>query len=91
MTIPHLRQHFKTEVGLSDHTPGLGVSIADVALGATVIEKHFTLSRSDEGVDSAFSMEPDEMRMLVEESFKYWQALGEIHNRVTEKEGFWQV
>ena len=86
LTIPHLRQLFKTEVGLSDHTMGIGVSIASVALGATVIEKHFTLSRSDGGVDSAFSMEPDEMKMLVEETFKSWQALGKVHYGVTEKE-----
>ena len=86
LTIPHLRQLFKTVVGLSDHTMGIGVSIASVALGATVIEKHFTLSRSDGGVDSAFSMEPDEMKMLVEETFKSWQALGKVHYGVTEKE-----
>jgi len=86
LTIPHLRQLYKTEIGLSDHTMGIGVSIAGVALGATVIEKHFTLSRADGGVDSAFSMEPDEMKMLVEESFKSWQALGKIHYGVTENE-----
>lgn len=86
LTIPHLRQLFKTETGLSDHTFGTGVSVASVALGATVIEKHFTLSRSDGGVDSAFSMEPDEMRILVEETFKAWQALGKVYYGVTEKE-----
>ena len=86
LTIPHLRQLFKTEVGLSDHTSGIGVSIASVALGATVIEKHFTLSRADGGVDSAFSMEPYEMKMLVEETLKSWQALGTVYYGVTERE-----
>lgn len=78
-TIPHLRTLFDCEVGISDHTMGVGVSIASVALGATVIEKHFTLNRADGGVDSAFSMEPDEMRSLVIESARAWQALGTVH------------
>ena len=86
LTIPHLKQLFDCEAGLSDHTPGIGVSIAGVALGATVIEKHFTLSSTDGGVDSAFSMEPDEMKILVEESFKSWRALGKVHYGATEKE-----
>lgn len=77
-TIPHLRDLFGTEVGLSDHTMGTGVSVASVALGATVIEKHFTLSRAEGGVDSAFSMEPAEMALLVLESERAWQALGRI-------------
>jgi pseudaminic acid synthase len=77
-TIPHLRDLFGTEVGLSDHTMGTGVSVASVALGATVIEKHFTLSRAEGGVDSAFSMEPAEMASLVLESERAWQALGRI-------------
>jgi sialic acid synthase SpsE len=77
-TIPHMRKLFKCQVGLSDHTMGVGVSIASVALGATVIEKHFTLSRSDGGVDSAFSMEPEEMRLLVQETEKAWQSLGNV-------------
>jgi pseudaminic acid synthase len=78
LTIPHLREMFRTEVGLSDHSMGVGVSIAAVALGATVIEKHFTLRRSDGGVDSSFSLEPSEMRALVEETERAWQSLGEI-------------
>lgn len=86
ITIPHLRQLFDTEVGLSDHTLGIGVSIAAVAMGATLIEKHFTLSRVDGGVDSAFSMEPDEMQLLVKETVKAWQALGEISYGTTENE-----
>lgn len=85
-TIPHLRDHFKAEVGLSDHTLGIGVSIAAVALGATVIEKHLTIERRDGGVDSTFSMEPGEMKMLVEESFKVWQAKGGIFYGVTDQE-----
>lgn len=78
LTIPHLRELFGCEVGLSDHTMGVGVSVASVALGATVIEKHFTLSRADGGVDSAFSMEPAEMAQLVLESKLAWQAIGKI-------------
>ncbi|MCA6604037.1 MAG: N-acetylneuraminate synthase family protein, partial [Pseudanabaena sp. M007S1SP1A06QC] len=78
LTIPHLRELFDTQVGLSDHTMGIGVSVASVALGATVIEKHFTLRRSDGGVDSAFSMEPEEMHQLVIETERAWQALGKI-------------
>lgn len=77
-TIPHLRDLFGTEVGLSDHTMGIGVAVASVALGATVIEKHFTLARADGGVDSAFSMEPAEMASLVVESERAWQALGRV-------------
>ncbi len=86
LTIPHLRQLFDAEIGLSDHTLGIGVSIASVALGATLIEKHFTLSRANGGVDSVFSMEPDEMQLLVKESLKAWQALGKISYGPTKKE-----
>jgi N-acetylneuraminate synthase len=78
LTIPHLRDLFGCEVGLSDHTMGVGVSVASVALGATVIEKHFTLNRADGGVDSAFSMEPSEMAQLVMETERAWQALGQV-------------
>jgi len=77
-TIPHLRELFDCEVGLSDHTLGIGTGVASVALGATVIEKHFTLNREDGGVDSAFSMEPTEMRALVEETERAWLALGGV-------------
>lgn len=86
LTIPHMRELFDCQVGLSDHTMGVGVAVASVALGATVIEKHFTLSRADGGVDSAFSMEPDEMRALVIETERAWQALGEVKYGPTEKE-----
>lgn len=77
-TIPHMRELFGTEIGLSDHTMGVGVSVAAVTLGATVIEKHFTTSRADGGVDSAFSMEPHELKMLVEETERAWQSLGSV-------------
>lgn len=86
MTIPHMRELFNCQVGLSDHTMGVGVAVASVALGATVIEKHFTLSRADGGVDAAFSMEPDEMKALVAETERAWQALGEVKYGPTEKE-----
>lgn len=78
LTIPHMRDLFGCEVGLSDHTMGIGVSVASVALGATVIEKHFTLSRADGGVDSTFSMEPAEMAQLVVETGRAWEALGHV-------------
>lgn len=85
-TIADLRAHFGCEVGISDHTLGVGVSVAAVALGATVIEKHFTLDRADGGVDSAFSMEPAEMSQLVVETKCAWQALGEVTYGPTEAE-----
>ena len=86
LTIPHLRARYGCEVGLSDHTLGVGVAVASVALGATVIEKHFTLKRSDGGVDSAFSMEPAEMKELVEETKRAWQSLGKVLVGPTETE-----
>lgn len=85
-TIPHLRELFGCEAGLSDHTMGTGVAVASVALGATVIEKHFTLSRADGGVDSAFSLEPREMKALVEEALRAWQSLGTISYGPTARE-----
>lgn len=86
LTIPHLRDLFGLEVGLSDHTMGVGAAVAAVALGATVIEKHFTLKRADGGVDAAFSLEPEEMKSLVVESERAWKALGKIHYGPTEHE-----
>lgn len=77
-TIGHLRALFGCEVGLSDHTMGIGASVAAVALGASVIEKHFTLDRADGGVDSTFSLEPHEFAALVTETERAWQALGTI-------------
>jgi pseudaminic acid synthase len=85
-TIPHLQQLFDVQVGLSDHTLGIGVAVASVALGATVIEKHFTLNRADGGVDAAFSLEPEEMRHLVQETERAWQGLGAISYGVSEQE-----
>lgn len=85
-TIPHMRTLFGCEVGLSDHTLGCGVSVAATALGATVIEKHFTLRRSDGGVDSTFSMEPHELRQLREETERAAQALGQIRYGPTDAE-----
>jgi pseudaminic acid synthase len=78
LTIPHLQTAFGYQVGLSDHSMGVGVSCAAVALGATVVEKHFTLNRADGGVDAAFSLEPDELKLLVEETQRAWEARGEV-------------
>jgi len=86
LTIPHMRELFGCEVGLSDHTMGVGVSVASIALGATVVEKHFTLSRADGGVDSTFSMESAEMAQLVVETERAWQALGQVSYGPIEKE-----
>lgn len=78
-TLPHLADSFDTLVGLSDHTLGIGVAVGSVAQGACFIEKHLTLSRQGKGVDAAFSMEPHEFRLLVDESKRAWEALGQIH------------
>ncbi|RTE86817.1 MULTISPECIES: pseudaminic acid synthase [Gammaproteobacteria] len=85
-TIPHLRELFGCEVGLSDHTAGLGVAVAAVAVGATVIEKHFVLDRSEGGVDAEFSMEPHEFKQLVEEAKRAHDAMGTVHYGCTEQE-----
>jgi pseudaminic acid synthase len=77
-TIAHLREMFGLEVGLSDHTMGVAAPCASVAFGATVIEKHFTLSRAEGGVDSTFSLEPAELKLLVVETERAWQALGTV-------------
>lgn len=77
-TLPHMRDLFACEVGLSDHTMGVGAAVAAVAFGATVIEKHFTLSRAEGGVDSAFSLEPAEMEALVVETERAWQSIGHV-------------
>jgi pseudaminic acid synthase len=86
LTIPHLTQLFRCQVGLSDHTMGIGVSVAAVALGATVIEKHFTLSRADGGVDAAFSLEPRELADLVIETERAQLALGHIQYGIQKAE-----
>ncbi|PHV12500.1 pseudaminic acid synthase [Chitinimonas sp. BJB300] len=85
-TIPHLRDLFDCQIGLSDHTMGVGAAVAAVALGATVLEKHFTLRRADGGVDSTFSLEPEEMASLVVETERAWQAMGQVQYGATSAE-----
>lgn len=86
LTIPHMRELFGSQVGLSDHTLGIGAAVAAVAHGATVVEKHFTLDREEGGVDSTFSLEPHEMRQLVVETERAWQSLGSVCYGPTEAE-----
>ena len=86
LSIPHMSKLFNCNIGLSDHTLGIGVAIAAIAHGASVIEKHFTLRRDDGGVDSAFSLEPEEFKNLVAESKIAWQSLGEIRYGPTDSE-----
>jgi len=86
LTIPHMHDLFDCEVGLSDHTMGSGAAIAAVALGVRFIEKHFTLCRADGGVDAAFSLEPEELKQLIIESERAWQALGKISYGAGEQE-----
>lgn len=78
VTIPHMRDLFQCHVGLSDHTMGIGAAVASVSMGAVAIEKHITTSREDGGVDSAFSLEPDELTALVRETETAAHALGEV-------------
>jgi pseudaminic acid synthase len=92
-TIPHLAKLHDCIVGLSDHTMGIGASVAAVALGASVIEKHFTLRRADGGVDSAFSLEPDELKSLVIETERAFLALGKVQygvQKIEEKSMFFK-
>ena len=77
-TMPHLADAFDVVAGLSDHTHGTAVAVAAVALGASVIEKHFTLARADGGPDAAFSLEPDEFRRLCADCRSAWAALGSV-------------
>lgn len=86
LTIPYLRSKFKCEVGLSDHTLGVGVAIASVALGATIIEKHFTTDKALGGVDSSFSADEEEMKILVNEAGKAMKALGKISLEMSSRE-----
>lgn len=85
-TIPHLADAFGVGVGLSDHTHGVAVPVAAAALGAVVIEKHFTLSRAEGGVDSAFSLEPAEFRAMADSVRTAWAALGRVHYGVEPSE-----
>lgn len=85
-TIPHMAEMLDCQVGLSDHTMGIGVPIAAVALGATVIEKHFCLSRAEGGVDSDFSLEPHELKLLVEETERAWKSLGKVKYKTSATE-----
>lgn len=84
-TIPHLKELFQCAVGLSDRTLGAGVAVASVGFGAAMIEKIFTLDRTGGGVGAAFSLEPQEIKILVEETKLAWQGLGAIHYGPTEK------
>ncbi|MBC9933803.1 pseudaminic acid synthase [Chitinophaga qingshengii] len=86
LTIPHMRAMFKCEVGLSDHTMGVGAAVAAVALGARIIEKHFCLSRAEGGVDSAFSLEPAEFKQLVIETERAFLSLGEVQYGIMKAE-----
>ena len=78
LTIPHMQDLYNVPVGISDHSMGIGVAVAAVAVGAVLVEKHFTISRADGGVDSAFSMEPEEMKSLVLETERAWKAMGHV-------------
>jgi pseudaminic acid synthase len=86
-TIPHMAALFGCDVGLSDHTLGIGVSVASIGFGVTCIEKHITMSRADGGVDSSFSMEPQEFALLVTESNRAFEALGRVFYGLEEAEG----
>jgi N-acetylneuraminate synthase len=85
-TIPELARRFSVPVGLSDHTMGIAVPVAAVALGACIIEKHITLSRAVPGPDSAFSLEPQEFKAMVDAVRTTEKALGEVHFGVSDKE-----
>jgi len=85
-TISELKNMFKVPIGLSDHTLGTVVPVAAVSLGASIIEKHFILDREDKGPDSDFSLEPQELKKLVENSKLAWDAIGEINFEIKPSE-----
>ena len=85
-TIKHMKDLLGCQIGLSDHTLGIGVAVASIALGATMIEKHFTISRKDNGVDAAFSMEPHEFKLMVEETKTAWESIGRVSYGPTDSE-----
>ena len=86
LTIPEIKKKFKCNVGLSDHTPGIGAAIAAISHGATVIEKHFTLNKNDKSIDSFFSLEPKEFKGLVRECNYAYESLGKIYFGPTKSE-----
>ena len=85
-TIPDMKERFSCPIGFSDHSPGIGASVCAVALGAAIVEKHFTLSRETKTLDSFFSIEPQELKQLVENIRIAEKALGEVHYGLTEDE-----
>ena len=86
LTIPHMKELFNCQVGLSDHTLGIGAAIAATTLGATVIEKHFKLNHEDDSIDAAFSLTPEEFKLLVKESQTASLAIGKVWYGVTESD-----
>jgi pseudaminic acid synthase len=90
-TILDLRKKFKIEIGLSDHTPGIGAAISAISYGASIIEKHFTLDKTAGGLDDAFSMDPDDLSLLVKESKNAWLSLGKIYYGLTKSEKRYKV
>ncbi len=85
-TISDLKKKFKVEIGISDHTPGIGVSIAAISYGASIIEKHFTLNKKDGGLDDSFSINPYELRNLVLESRRAWSSKGKVYYGISKSE-----
>ncbi|EDZ60075.1 N-acetylneuraminic acid synthetase [Candidatus Pelagibacter sp. HTCC7211] len=85
-TILDLKKKYKVEIGLSDHTPGIGAAVASISYGATIIEKHFTLDKKGGGFDDIFSMDPDEFRLLVNETKNAWLSLGKISYELSKDE-----
>ena len=85
-TIIDLKKKYKVEIGLSDHTPGIGAAVAAISYGASIIEKHFTLDKNAGGFDDIFSMDPNEFRLLVSETKNAWLSLGKISYSLSKDE-----